>query len=415
MTEVIRFVHAADVHLDAPFAGVDASDPHVRDALVRSTREAFDRVVDTCVERVADFLVLSGDVYNSRDKSLKAQFDFGAAMERLAQAGVDVFVARGNHDPEDGWSAGLDLPDNVRFFPSDRVGRFEVRRDGRVVCAVYGRGFGTASVTSDLSGDFRRGADDPVAVGVLHTNVGGHQDHEPYAPSKLETLRAAGMDYWALGHIHKAERLSDSPRIVYSGSTQGLNPKETGVHGCRLVEIAAGVVTDEPVPTCSVVWDAITVDVSEAVDMEAVRSAVHVACHEVRERAEGRPAVVRIAIGGRTEAHRDLVRGRVMADLVDAVRDEQMGLDPWVWVDRIRDLTAAPLDLETIAGGQDLAGDLVRLAADLAESGEAADLVAEVLAPLEERVGVQWSPQDARAVVERARDACLDAFGAEEA
>jgi hypothetical protein len=104
-----------------------------------------------------------------------------------------------------------------------------------------------------------------------------------------------------------------------------------------------------------------------------------------------------------------------MADLVDAVRDEQMGLDPWVWVDRIRDLTAAPLDLETIAGGQDLAGDLVRLAADLAESGEAADLVAEVLAPLEERVGVQWSPQDARAVVERARDACLDAFGAEEA
>ena len=47
------------------------------------------------------------------------------------------------------------------------------------------------------------------------------------------------MDYWALGHIHKQEVLAENPWVVYAGSPQGINPKETGPHGCFVVEISA--------------------------------------------------------------------------------------------------------------------------------------------------------------------------------
>ena len=90
MAGPVRFVHAADLHLDAPFKGVDASDPRVRDALASSTYRALDRLVEICLEHDALFLVLAGDIYNQAEKQLRAEFAFRAACERLAEAGIEV-------------------------------------------------------------------------------------------------------------------------------------------------------------------------------------------------------------------------------------------------------------------------------------------------------------------------------------
>ena len=62
----VRFVHAADLHLGAPFQGVDASDARVRAALLASTYEALDRIVALCLAEKVDFLLIAGDVHNSR-------------------------------------------------------------------------------------------------------------------------------------------------------------------------------------------------------------------------------------------------------------------------------------------------------------------------------------------------------------
>ena len=207
----IRFVHAADLHLDATFGGVDASDRRVTDGLTRSTLDSLDRIVDLCMAREVDFLLIAGDLYNSSDRSLRAQLHFQRAARRLHEAGIPVFAVHGNHDPADGWSAGLDLPESVHFFPTDRVGRHEVHRNGELVCAIYGRSYATRQVTDNLAREFARGADDPLAVGLLHTNVGGREGHENYAPCTVADLRAAAMDYWALGHIHACGRVADDP------------------------------------------------------------------------------------------------------------------------------------------------------------------------------------------------------------
>lgn len=405
----VRFVHAADLHLDAPFKGVDASDARVRAALIASTFEALDRVVALCLAETVDFLVIAGDVYNSRDKSTAAQFRFQSAMEKLAQAGVPVYIAQGNHDPADGWSAGLRLPETVRYFSTREVEAVAFERDGERLCTLYGRGYEHAAEKRDLAAGYRRVDGDVMAIGVLHTNVGGRTDFEDYAPASMDELRGARMDYWALGHIHKPEVLSESPAIVYAGSPQGLNPKEDGLHGCYLVEASPGSARAQFRLTCSVVWARESVDVSGCAGLDEVRDALRSTCGSVRSAADGRPAIVRIDLVGRSDAHELLVRGTVMSDLLRDLRDEQLAGEPWVWVDRIVDRTSATLDIDAYREEQDFTGDLVRLVDELAADPAAvAATLADVLGPIEALVGTQDLDITAEELLLRARDICLD-------
>lgn len=404
----VRFVHAADLHLDAPFAGVDASDPRVRGELVASTFEAFDRVVALCLAESVDFLAIAGDVYDT-SRSMAAQMRFQQQMRRLAAAGIPVFISRGNHDPADGWTAGLELPDTVHHFSTKEVEAVAVVRDGETLCTVYGRSYEHAAEGRNLAQGFSRAPGDGIAIGVLHTNVGGREGFENYAPASLDDLRAARMDYWALGHIHKPEVLSESPAVVYAGCPQGRSPKEDGVRGCYLVEVEPGRAETRFIPTCSIVWERLTVDVTGSAGIEDVRDAVREACRAARSRSEGRPVIVRLDLTGHTEARSMLVRGTVLPDLLADVRDEQLADVPWVWVDRLLDRTSGVLDIDALRLAQDFAGDLVRLADEIADDPAALEaMLADALAPVESILGAQELLLTHAQLLERARDVCLD-------
>lgn len=408
--DTVTFVHAADLHLDAPFQGVTADDPRVGAALAQATYRAFTQVVDACLQHEVDFLLIAGDAYNSADKSLRAQLAFRKEVQRLADAGIEVFLAHGNHDPANGWSAGLALPKTVHVFSGGRVERIEVTRDGQVIAAVYGRSYAKAAETEGFASEYRRGDADPIAIGVLHANVGGDPDYDPYAPATLEELRAAGMDYWALGHIHKHTVLAREPWVVYAGSPQGLNPKETGPHGCMLVEIGrSGVISSEYIETAPVIWASEAVDVSEAVDLDAVRALLVDTCEKLRDDAGGRQVVARISLGGRSPVHGDLVRPGVVEALLEDVREEQSASDPWVWIDRLERRTAASLDLEGISAGADFSAELVRISEDLAREPDALrELVDEIVTPLSTTVPGYRPELDIAVLLEQARDIALD-------
>ena len=412
---VVRFVHASDLHLDATFGGVDATDDKVAGALERSTLEALDRVIQLCIDREVDFLVIAGDLYNSADHSLRAELAFQRGMRRLADAGIDAFVVRGNHDPADGWSAGLELPDAVTVFPADGVGRCEVIRDGEVVCAVYGRSFGTRQVTENLALGFARGDNDPYAVAVLHANVGQREGWDDYAPCTVDDLRAAGMDYWALGHIHAAGRVSDIPPAVYPGSTQGLDPTEDGPRGCYVVHLDEDGAIEEFVETASIRWRGLEVDTSELRGIDDLRSVVEEACTEVRSSSADRPTIVRLGLTGRSAVHADLSRPGILSDLEADLRQEQLELDPWIWLDRVRDRTRPALDIDEILVEEGLRGDLARLARQLTEDPvEAERVIEEVLAPVQFALAVRPELEiSSDEVVNRALDLCLDLLSRE--
>jgi len=409
MTTPVRFIHAADLHLDAPFGGVDATDSRVRDALGASTYRALDAIVDACLEHAVDFLVVAGDVYNQRERGVRSQLAFAHAASRLEGAGIPVYIVHGNHDPASGWSAGIALPGNVHVFGVDGVERLTFRRDGEVACALYGRSFKTAAERENFAREYVRDDSDPIAIGVLHGNVGGRPDYDDYAPCSPADLRAARMDYWALGHIHKPEVISRDPYAVYAGCPQGLDPTQSGPRGCWLVTVVPGSATAEFLPVAPIVWDSAEVDVTEAATLDEVRAAMLSTVDGARDRAGSTPVVMRVDLVGRTEVRSALSAPGALDALAEDVRAEALLSEQWVWLDRVRDRSRQVLDLDALRAAEDFGGDVVRLADGLlAEEAAAAAFVAEVVDPLMDRVRDAAPAPDAADVIARARDLVLD-------
>lgn len=274
-----RFVHAADLHLDAAFAGVSRDlSPRLADRLHRATFTAWERLVDLCLAERPDALLIAGDVHNHEDGSLRAQVALRDGCARLTDAGMRVFIAHGNHDPLTSRVHSLRWPDGVTVF-GPQVESHALTRDGRVVAVVHGISHETDREGRNLAKRFSRAAtvqgmvhgmvqdvDVPPGapqVAVLHCNVGatpGTRDAGRYAPCTLDDLAATGMDYWALGHIHLPQVLRTRPHVVYPGSTQGLHINEDGPRGCQLVTVHDdGELETEFRPLAPVRWQVVEV------------------------------------------------------------------------------------------------------------------------------------------------------------
>ncbi len=409
MRESVTFIHAADLHLDAPFAGLSTDNELVGRDLAEATYVALGRIVDLALERDVDFVVIAGDLYDAGDPSLRSQLGLRAEAQRLDDAGIPLLIVRGNHDPLGGWSAGLVMPDSAHTFPAHEVGRFEVVREDGFVCAVYGRSFQTSAETSDFSPGYVRDPHDTVAVGLLHANVGSNPDHAPYAPCTLASLTASRMDYWALGHIHKHAVLSTGPHVVYAGSPQGLNPKETGAHGCCVVTAArGGVVGFEHVELAPITWAALEIDVSGVEFIDDVERLINAELEAARTSAQDR-VVARVRVAGRARVRADLARPGVARQLTEAIRAEQVSRTPWVWLDRLSDATMAPIDVAALADAPEFSGEIVRVAAELGADAAALDaLLAELSGPVREKLPEFEPARPAAEILEVARDRALD-------
>lgn len=373
----VSFLHAADLHLDTPFEGLGAVRPDVAALLRDASLAAWDRLVDLALSRRVDFLVLAGDVYDGPSRGVRAQLRFRRGLERLSVAGIRCFVVHGNHDPvEEGWGA-ITWPAGVHVFAAGEVESVQVERDGARIATVHGASFGTRKERENLARRFRRGAEPGLHVGLLHCNVEGQAGHDPYAPCSLADLQGAGMDYWALGHVHTRQLLA--PTIAYPGNLQGRSVRETGPRGALLVRAeGSSVVSVEFEPLAPVEYASIELDVGGLEDLGAIEAA---ALERVRrlERPGLEGLVVELRLRGATDLHAGLLHGA--EELRTALDDAGAGR-PFVHWCRVEVGTRPPFDAEALAARDDFAGALIRALGGLRESGA----LAELCAGLDEKV-----------------------------
>src|SRR4029079_6313869 len=164
--ESLRFIHAADLHLDSPFRGVGDVSAELREQLQTATMGALQRIVDHTISSKADFLVIAGDLYYSRDRSLRALLSFRRQMDRLAERDISVYIVHGNHDPLNGWGSEFQLPPNVTTF-SNRVATEPVLRRGREVARVTGVSYARERVTENLAASMKSESGETYSVAVL--------------------------------------------------------------------------------------------------------------------------------------------------------------------------------------------------------------------------------------------------------
>jgi DNA repair protein SbcD/Mre11 len=383
--ETLRFVHAADLHLDSPFQGLRHNAPtDIAAALHDATFVAYERVIDLCIREEAQALLVAGDVYDGADRSLRAQLRFLDGLKRLDQAGIHSFVCHGNHDPLDGWTARLGLPERCHQFGVD-VGAVPLGSGSPAT--VYGISYPRAEMREDLTPHFKRRPDDGFAIGLLHANVGGLAEHENYAPCTIDSLTSTGIDYWALGHVHTRMELRDSaPAIVYPGNTQGRHANEHGSRGVYVVDVDHNnlpSLTYEPV--CSVRWEAVSIDIGGMDREQELLDALDDAANELLESADACAVVSRIRLTGRGDLHQFLQREGSVDDLRDQLNDHMTRRTPFLWCERITAETAPQFDRAQRLQSEDFLADVLRMIDELHSHHEGLrDLAYAAIDPLYE-------------------------------
>lgn len=359
-----RFVHAADLHIDSPFAGIGDADNRVATRLREATYKAFQNLVDLCIRTEADFLVIAGDVYDGADRSVRAQLRFRDGLSELADRGIQTFVVHGNHDPLDGWQSSISWPGGVHIFGATPEWK-NIEKNGEVVAAVQGMSYPTGEVTDNLAVQFSPPQSGSIfAIGLLHANVGGNSAHTNYAPCTVEDLSASGIDYWALGHVHTRQTLKRAaPVIAYPGNTQGRHPNETGARGALVVDVdPSGASKTEFVPLDVVRWERSEVDISSIETIDSLDSAIRQLTDNLSVQAEGRDVICRVTLVGRGPLHEQMAAEGAVDDLLEAARSTWSGSSPWVWVERIVDSTRPAIDIEQRAKQDDFLGATLKRA-----------------------------------------------------
>jgi exonuclease SbcD len=382
----MRFVHAADVHLDSPLRGLESYEGAPVEEIRGATRRAFENLVDLCLGEGADLLVLAGDLYDGDWKDYNTGLFFIRQVTRLTRAGVKVVWVRGNHDAASQITKRLSLPDGA-FELEARSPQTLIFEDLGV--AVHGQSYGKRDVTADLAAGYPDPRSDLFNLGILHTALDGREGHDTYAPCSIDRLVERGYDYWALGHVHKREIICQDPWIVFPGNLQGRHARETGAKGATLVTVEDGSVTSVEERELDVVrWSDCPVDVSEAISAHDVVDRVRAALEAEAESVGDRLLAARIQLRGRTaadsELRSDLVRWR------EEIRAAAMDTGASIWIEKIVFETQPDLDVDALIEGDDPVAHLIRAVRGVGDDDGALSEIIESMGSLTTKLPAEY-------------------------
>ena len=288
----IRILHTADLHLDSPFEGLGASKASLRRG---EQRDLLGRIARLAIDEKVDLVLFAGDLLDS-DNSF---YETGEEMIRtFSRIPVPVFISPGNHDyySERSPYSRLKLPENIHVFTSQTIEHCELPDLG---ARVYGAAFTEPRCGALLRG-FRAVRSEGVAnILCLHGEVGARDS--VYDPISEEDLAGSGMDYAALGHIHKPSGLRRAGATWYSwpGCPEGRGFDETGEKTVSIVELDGESCSLRTVSVAGRRYETLEVDVSAADPLLAIHT--QLPDETVRD-------IYRIVLTGETDAPPDLRR-----------------------------------------------------------------------------------------------------------
>lgn len=223
----MKILHSADWHLDSAFVG---RDPQAVARLRREQLRLPGKIAELCRENKCDLMLLSGDLFEgawTRDS-------LDAVRSALQEAAVPVFISPGNHDfcaPDSPWLTES-WPENVHIFKNPTVESVAVPQ---LDCRVYGAGFASMDCGALLDGFHAEGSE-AYRIGVFHGDA--VQKKSPYNPISQAQVAASGLDYLALGHIHKTGSFRAGETLcAWPGCPMGRGYDELEEKGILLVNV----------------------------------------------------------------------------------------------------------------------------------------------------------------------------------
>ncbi|MBR2311580.1 MAG: DNA repair exonuclease [Oscillospiraceae bacterium] len=227
---MIKILHSADWHLDAPMAGLSADQAA---ALQKESRALPGKIAALCKQEQCDLLLLAGDLFDSNP----SRDTVACVQAALASLEIPVIITPGNHDfcsPDSPYIKET-WPENVHIFKKAQI---ESIAFPKLDCRIYGAGYEGIDCPGLLK-QFRAEGTEKYQIGVFH---GDATTASSYFPITRHQLQESGLCYVALGHIHKQGSLSAGNTLcLWPGCPMGRGYDELGVKGVILTTLGEDV------------------------------------------------------------------------------------------------------------------------------------------------------------------------------
>lgn len=337
----IKFLHCADVHIGAAESFLESA-AEKRQIEVLMT---FELIMDTAKQQDVNIVFIAGDLFDSNRVSAELSARVFSAISSIAP--IPVVFAAGNHDPLTADSPFLTekLPDNLHVIPSeDSVITFD-----ELKLHIYGRSFAGVYMQGSASFSIIPQYDDYKNVMVLHGEASSdlNSNYNSVTPAFVSQ---SGMDYIALGHIHKRSEAVHIGKtyFAYPGCPEGQGFDEDGEKGVYIGELDDNGCELKFVPTCRRKHITAKIDISSC----EVSAEVAPLVYETLKNRYGE--------GFADHLYKIILTGEISADFTVPVSEVSSRLSNTVFFAKVRDNTTVRADLEAIASQNDLKGIFVR-------------------------------------------------------
>ena len=325
----LKIIHCADVHFDSAMSGITPlSKVNIRREEVK---RSFSKIID--MSKCADMLIIAGDLFDGKSV-FKQTLEF-LKNEFAKIPDTKVYIIAGNHDPyvADSVYKTFDFGDNVYVFGT------ELECIETPECDIYGMSFKSANDEREMLSGFKVKNPDKINIGIFHANVGGTD----YNPVKVSDIEKSGLDYLALGHVHKASGINKAgnTHYAYCGSHEGKGYDETGEKGVYAIELAKGnIISQSFVPVCERMYFDEEIDVTDACDYKEI-------IEKIKEKHSGENHIYRFTLTGKSNFAIDT---EVICECIEGFSVV------------IRDKTAHAVDIEKLSTEFSLKGLFAQLA-----------------------------------------------------
>ena len=227
---MIKILHSADWHLDAPMTGFT---PDQAAVLQKESRLLPGKIAALCQQEKCDLLLLAGDLFDG----IPSRETVNCVQAALGSLQIPVIITPGNHDfcSSDSPYIKENWPENVHIFKKAQI---ESVTFPELDCCIYGAGYEGMDCPGLLK-QFRADDTHKYNIGVFH---GDAMTQSSYFPITRHQLQESGLCYVALGHIHKQGSLSAGQTLcLWPGCPMGRGYDELGPKGVMLVTLDGDV------------------------------------------------------------------------------------------------------------------------------------------------------------------------------
>jgi len=225
----MKFAHIADTHIGA----------HREPTLDQLEEQSFSTAMDKCMENKVDFIIISGDLFQSGIPDLASVDKAVKKMREVREAEIPIYVIYGSHDYNPNGKSIVDILDSTglikKIVKGEVVdGKLKLEfiidpKTGVKLVGISARKMGLESKFYEILDRETLEREDGFKIFVFHSGI---DEFKPKHLAQMESIPVSYLpkrfDYYAGGHIHeKAEhKLPGYERIVFPGTLFASYPRD---------------------------------------------------------------------------------------------------------------------------------------------------------------------------------------------